>query len=143
MKKIMLPLILCIISFKAYAVDTTAYDACYKSAKDDDEVALCMKAQTARVLKVIQEIYQNIAKHPDLAKWNNGTGLISGNLKDMYNHWVNYRNRYCSLYKVANKNNFGSENFHYERCLLSMTQRHYENIHSIIIDANTGGEEDD
>ena len=143
MKKILLTVALCIFSFSANALDTQEYDTCYKKAVDDDAIALCMKDQTKRVLKELQDIYTNISKHPDLEKWNNGNGLIKGNLKDMYNHWLNYRNRFCSLYKLASKNTFGSESFHYERCLLSITQLHYDEMHLAIVNANTGGEEDD
>ena len=143
MKKIILPLVLCLMSFNAQALDTSAYDDCYNSARDDNGVALCMRAQTTRVLKEIQEIYQNIANHPDLKPWNNGNGLTSGNLKDMYNHWINYRKRYCTLYKVASKGTFGSEEFHHEKCLLTLTQDHYDNMLAAIVNANTSGEEDD
>ncbi len=140
MKKIIITLMLCAFSFNAKALDTSAYDTCYNNAQHDNDVALCMKAQTARVLKAIQEIYQNIGNHPDLKKWSNAE---NGNFKGIYNHFINYRNRYCSLYKFASKNSFASENFNYERCLLTLTQNHYDLMHSVIINANTSGEEDD
>lgn len=142
MKKFWLLIVLCAFAVETKALDTAEYDSCYNKAKDDYEVALCMKAQTIRVNNGIKEIYQNIAKHPDIQKWQKGTAL-TGNLKEMYNSWLDFRNRYCSLYTHASNNAFGGEEFHRERCLLTLTQDHYDQIHTVIINANSGGEEDD
>ena len=131
MKKIWLILVLCGFSFNANALDTAEYDACYKSAKDDYEVSLCMKAQTVRVTDAIKEIYQNIAKDELLKKWQKGAP-ITGNLKEMSRPWLNYRNRYCSLYTFASANAFGGEDYHREKCLLTLTQDQYDQIHYLL-----------
>ena len=39
------------------ALATPEYDACYQKAQNDDQVALCMKAETLRLMKSIQEAY--------------------------------------------------------------------------------------
>ena len=119
------------------------YDACYRKAADDNGVALCMKAETARIMKDIQEVYVNLSKNPRTAPWNKGNGLISGNLKDMYDHFIAYRNRFCSLFVVASEENFGSSSYDKERCLLQLTNDHYELILQTIVNANTGSEESD
>lgn len=141
LKKWMFVLALCLLPQMAFAGEE--YEACYRKAKDDDQIALCMKAETARVLKDIQEIYLNVAKHEKTSEWNNGNGVIRGNLKDMYDHFIAYRNRYCSLYEVASADTFGSSSFHKESCMLELTSDHYKLMHRIIIDANTGSEESD
>ncbi|MBR2299039.1 MAG: DUF1311 domain-containing protein [Alphaproteobacteria bacterium] len=140
-KKLILALTLCLLPQIVFA--TPEYDACYKKAQTDDEVALCMKAESARLLKNIQDIYLNVANHPRTSVWNNGNALISGNLKDMYDYWMAYRNRYCSLFTKASEDMFGSENFDKERCLLNLTTDHYELMQKILINANSGGEEND
>ena len=117
------------------------YDACYLKARDDNEVALCMKAESARILKSIQDIYLELSRHSQTSEWNNGNGLIKGNLKDMYDNWLGYRNRYCSLFTTASENTFGSQSFDKERCLLNLTQDHYELMNQVLINANSGGEE--
>ena len=132
-----------VMTMSAAAHATPEYDACYQNARDDNEVALCKKAENTRLLKEVQQIYLNLSKQEPTKKWNNGNGLLSGNLKDMYNSWLAYRNRYCSLYVVASQNTFGGENFDRERCLLSFTNDHYELMKTVIINANSGGEEDD
>ncbi|MBQ7304532.1 MAG: DUF1311 domain-containing protein [Alphaproteobacteria bacterium] len=143
MYKFLLFSALCLFSFNANALDTSAYDNCYAKAKTDDELSLCMKSETARLNNLIKDEYKYIIKHPELKKWNKSDTLNSGNLKDMYSHWMNYRNRYCSLYKVASKNSFGSPDFHYERCMLTITHDHYELLESVLVNVNTSGEEDD
>ncbi len=123
------------------ALATPEYDACYQKAQNDDQVALCMKAETLRLMKSIQEAYINVSKHEQTASWNKGNGLISGNLKDMYDSWLNYRNKYCSLFTLASEHMFGTESFDQERCLLNMTNDHLELMKTILINASTGGDE--
>lgn len=141
LKKALIAAVLLFAAAEAGA--TPEYDACYQKARDDNELGLCMKAENARLLKEVQKIYLNISKHKQTKGWNKGNGLISGNLKDMYNSWLAYRNRYCSLYVVASENMVGSSSFDRERCLLSFTNEHLELMKTIIINANSGGEEDD
>jgi len=141
LKKLIFTLLLCLLPQTILA--GPEYTECYNQANDDNQLALCMKAETARLLTEIQTIYLNISKNEQTAAWNNGNGLIKGNLKDLYDHWIAYRNRYCSLFVVASENTFGSSSYDQERCLLNLTKDHYELIHQIIINANSGGEEDD
>lgn len=43
---------------------------------------------------------------PTIEKWNNGPDIKNGNIRDMFDSWVAYRNRICSLtayvQKIAN-----------------------------------------
>jgi len=141
LKKMLLAAVFISLPLTAFA--TPEYDACYEKAKDDDEVALCMKAETARLMKDIQEVYLNVSKNKQTADWNNGNGLLSGNLKNMYNNWIAYRDKYCSLFTKASEYTFGSESFDRERCLLNLTLDHLELMQNVILNANSGGEEDD
>ena len=141
LKKGMFVLMFCLLPQMVFA--GKEYDDCRYKVKSDDELALCMKAETKRLLKEIQEIYVNVSKNEVTAPWNKGNGLISGNLRDMYDHWIAYRNRYCSLFVTASKETFGSSEYDKERCLLQLTNDHYELMHSVIINANTGSEDDD
>ena len=139
LKKIFVLAAMCLICQTALA--TKEYDVCYQNAQTDDEVALCMKAETARLIKEIQEIYLTLSNHEQTKTWNNGNGLSSGNLKDMYNHWIAYRNRYCSLFQKASENVFGTQDFHKERCLLNLTTDHRDLMRAVLMNANTGSEE--
>lgn len=139
-KKLLLLVVFGLIASPVFA--TPEYDLCYDNAQNDAEVSLCMKAETARLMKSIQETYSAILKNEQTASWNNGNGLISGNLKDMYDNWVAYRNRYCSLFVLASEHTFGGPDYDKERCLLNLTNDHYELMRSVLINANSGDEED-
>jgi len=142
LKKFLFASALLFLPLFAVAFPTQEYDSCYQKAADDVEVGLCMKAETQRILKDIQEVYINISNHPQTKAWNNGNGLISGNLKEMYNSWLSYRDKYCSLFEVASENTFGSPSYDRERCLLELTLDHYQLVHAVITNANTGPEEE-
>ena len=141
MKKLFLVLFAMLFSFEAEA--GKEFDACEARATDENQLALCMKAETARLLKETQEIYLNLSKNEYGAAWNKGNGLASGNLKDMYNSWLAYRNRYCSLFVAVSEGGIGSETFNKERCLLNLTNDNYELMKTAIVTAVSGGEESD
>ena len=132
-----------LVSLPKFALADKEYDDCYLKAADDNQVALCMKAETARLLKNLQNVYEELSKHPQTSEWNNGNGLIKGNLKDMFDNWLGYRNRFCSLFVQASENTFGSQSFDKERCLLELTKNHYDLMDQVLINANSGSEEDD
>ena len=62
MYKFLLFSALCLFSFNANALDTSAYDNCYAKAKTDDELSLCMKSETARLNNLIKDEYKYIIK---------------------------------------------------------------------------------
>ena len=140
MKKILAFLIIFLLSFNAKA-QTQTYDNCLNNARSDDETALCMKAETARLIKEIQDVYVNMAKNPLIQKFNKGSSLSQGNLKDMYGSWLAYRNRYCALFVAASVNGIGSESYNRERCILNLTNDHYTLVKNTIINAASGSEE--
>lgn len=139
-KKILTAAAICLISVNASASDE--YDACYSQAVDDDAVALCMKAETAREMREIQQYYLELSTNPQTKDWNKGDGLKNGNLRDMYNSWLAYRNRLCSLNAVASGNMYGSTDYHRESCFLEMTSDHLKLLESILLHANGSKDED-
>lgn len=139
MMKYFLMVFTILLSFEAYA--GSEFESCQTKAKDDTQIGLCMKAETARLLKEIQEIYLNMSKNEFGAKWNKGNGLVKGNLKDMYDSWLAYRNRFCSLFEAVSVANIGSRTYNRERCFLNLTNDHFELMKSAMISAVSGGEE--
>lgn len=133
-KKLLATAVVCLFSINASASDE--YDACYSQAIDDEAVALCMKAETARLMKEIQQTYLELSKNPQTKDWNKGDGLKNGNLRDMYNSWLAYRNRLCSLNAVATENMYGSTDYHRESCFLELTSDHQKILESILLSAN-------
>lgn len=139
-KKMLLSFVFCTVALGAHAA-SPEYEKCFNAAQTDNEVALCLKAENVRMLKDIQQIYLNLATHEKTKAWNNGNGLMSGNLKDMYNSWLAYRNRFCSLYQKASENTFGSDDFNRAKCLFDLNNDHLELMKRVIFSANSGSEE--
>jgi uncharacterized protein YecT (DUF1311 family) len=121
---------------------TPEYDACYGQAIDDDATAECMKAETERLMKDIQQKYITISQMPTADRWNNGDGLKRGNLRDMYNSWLGYRNRICSLNKALSTNGYYTPAFHEESCRLDMTQEHLKYISAVLTTALSSRDDD-
>lgn len=79
------------------------YKSCVAEKKPQDE---CLKAEIERTTKYIKDDLATILTIPTIAKWNNGPDIKNGNIRDMFDSWVAYRNRVCSLnayvQKIAN-----------------------------------------
>lgn len=141
-KKILAFLLLFLCSTAVHAERSPEFEECDQKAMDDDALALCMKAETARLMKDIQQDYLRLVKYKPTKDWNKGNGLISGNLKDMYNSWIAYRNRYCSLLTVASADMYGSTNYHRESCLLEMTTDHKTLMDNVVRNSDLGRDKD-
>lgn len=126
--------------FGAAIVSATPYEDCVKNlAKtkvdnmlSDDEHAICLKQESARLLSEIQKVYINIANDKAYSSWNNGNGMLKGRIRDTYNAWLVYRNNYCSLLEFAAHEKGGSDAFNREQCLMLLAEEQLENINKII-----------
>lgn len=77
-----------------------AYTHCVRTTGDHDN---CIKEENARVLKGVKIMYKNLLADPQLNDWNGSSEANRDMLRDMYESWLAYRNRFCSLHKVAAK----------------------------------------
>lgn len=112
------------------------YTDCMKEVErtkaGDFEIALCMKAQSARVLKKVQDEYTKIANMKFFEEWNNGNGMFKGNVRDTYNAWFVYRNKYCDLYALATTNSSGTNEYNREKCRLDLSDEQFAYITTVI-----------
>ncbi len=65
------------------------------------EYVACLNAEIARQNAAIEAYYNSLLKYPEFQKWNNGNGMFRGNMKDMNDQFVAYRERLCSLSGMA------------------------------------------
>ena len=80
----------------AAAVSATPYDDCVKNlAKtkvdnmlSDDDHAICLKQESARLLAEVQKVYTQIANDKAYSSWNKGNGMFKGRVRDTYNAWL-------------------------------------------------------
>ena len=82
------------------------YKSCLEQKKSEDE---CIKGEIERTSKQIKDSLATFLSTPTTEKWNNGPDIKNGNLRDMFDSWVAFRNRMCSLtayvQKTANPKN--------------------------------------
>lgn len=121
----------------ATSANAGQFEDCLKDASDrqqstDFEVSLCMKAETARLLKEVQQVYNKVANDTFFAAWNKGNGMYKGNVRDTYNAWLVYRNNFCDLIAVASKNAGGTEESNREDCRLKLTQEQLDSINGVM-----------
>ena len=92
------------------------YKECTKNKKTDDGVN-CLKEETQRTVDGILEAYKKAFMDEMLSDWNNGPNLQNGNFRDMYDSWLAYRNRYCSIAVWAYRRVYGDKSISMNYCL--------------------------
>lgn len=113
-----------------YMAKDSEYIKCRQNAVtlSDDEAAICIAAEVKRQEKLIENVYNQFLSKKQFQNWNNGSGMFGGNMKDMSQQWIGWRNRYCSLYTVAMKEYSPSKAFNYQTCLMEQTWSYYQRL---------------
>lgn len=76
-----------------------SYDQCLDAADGDNiKMTTCTVNEANRILKILENKYEQMANSEQFKNWNQGAGMFSGNFKELYNSWLQYRDKYCSLY---------------------------------------------
>lgn len=122
----------------ATSANAGPYEDCLKDASDrlqstDFEVSLCARAESARLLKEVQKVYTKIADDTFYKSWNKGNGMYKGNVRDTYNAWLVYRNKYCDLLAFAGKGIVGTEDSIREECRVKLTTDQLDAVNGIIL----------
>jgi len=65
------------------------------------EYVTCLNAEIARQDAALRGYYEALLKFPEFQKWNGSNNLFRGNLKDMDDQFIAYRERLCSLSGLA------------------------------------------
>lgn len=114
-----------------YASDE-AYKHCERTTGDSDN---CVKEENARVLKGVKIMYKNLLADPRINDWNGSFEANRDMLRDMYESWLAFRNRLCSLQKVAAKYIeplFEPEN----ACILFQNYNHLDYLNQLLYTLN-------
>ena len=140
MKKFFWTVAILLMANNAYAqVDSQDLNECVNKSTDisDDALAVCFNDEAKRLLQIIKVMYEEAAQNPVLAKWSGGQGMQRGNLRTMFEAWLNYRNRYCSYYAVGKSNYLGSSAYNNADCMYRLTSQHLADVKSVLIDASS------
>lgn len=96
----------------------------------------CVKEEISREENTIKEAYNTLLKEaPTTNKWNNGPDMGKGNFRDMFDSWVAYRNRLCSLAVFAQKQAYGEKAVTSDECILFMNKEKRELLEDLLVAA--------
>lgn len=103
----------------------------------DSAIAVCYNTETEKVLLQIKDIYEAATKNKAIASWSGGAGMQSGNLRNLFENWLNYRNRFCSFYTVGNSEYLGSGEYNNAKCLWEVSQNHLIEMTNVVRNSNS------
>ena len=82
------------------------------------EYIACLNAEIARQNESMNGYYEALLRYPEFQKWNSGNGMFRGNLKDMNDQFMAYRERFCSLSGLALFQQFGNLDYGRKDCVM-------------------------
>lgn len=109
------------------------HDSEYKDCIIKKSPELCKSEEVNRLTTKIKDMYKNFYESKDTEKWNNGISLQQGNYRDMFDSWVAYRNRLCSLYVHAKKVAGKEQEIKLNECIIYMNREKadtFENLYA-------------
>ena len=80
---------------------TDDHDAQYTECINDGDENKCLLNEIYRSSDKIKNLYKEFYNSQYTSGWNNGADLGNGNYRDMFDSWIAYRNRMCSLSEYA------------------------------------------
>lgn len=112
-----------------------AYNTCRKIQKNTENE--CLGTEFERYTQKVKNLYNTLLHDEFVGKWNNGPDLQSGNYRDMYDSWIAYRNRICSLAAFAYDNADIGAKVGQNECLVFLTKEHAELLENALFIAHT------
>ena len=107
--------------FKVYEHDEKYQTCRQQNGKSKSE---CLSSEIDRSTQHIKDLYSTLVRDENVGKWNNGPNLQSGNYRDMFDSWIAYRNRLCSLASWAYGNAKIQPKVGTDECILFLTNEH-------------------
>ena len=107
-------------------------DAFNKCMEDNKNTKTCWSEENNRTIEQIKELYKNLMADEHVGKWNNGPNLKSGNYRDMFDSWIAYRNRLCSLAAYAYKQSSVRGKISLQGCVLYLNKEHAQRLQNTL-----------
>lgn len=109
------------------------YQDCMNTALSDNDMVACTDAETSRVMRKLQSRYNMVATNKYFISWNDKTLSAAQNFQLLFRQWVEYRDKYCSLYGYTFAKDQGTLSaVQKSQCLLDMTNRFSTDVDAII-----------
>ena len=109
------------------------YENCIQNNKND----VCIDEELQRSTREIKDYYKTFANDDMVGKWNNGDDLKSGNYRDMFDSWIAYRNRICSLAVWAYQGYYGPQSIRLNDCIQYYNREKLETLMNLIMVAHS------
>ena len=110
------------------------FTQCLKDKKAPKE---CWNAENERATKRIKDLYNTLFEDEHVGQWNNSPSLKGGNYRDMFDSWIAYRNRICSLADFAYRQSDAPHKISLSGCILFLNKEHVEILESLLVMANS------
>ena len=111
----------------------TEYEDCLEKANGDMDIAMCNNAETARLMRRLQSRYNALASNKYFSSWNDRTLSAAQNFQTLFKQWVDYRDKYCSLYGYTFSGGQGTIGMvQTSQCQLDVTNRFAKDIEAVI-----------
>lgn len=113
-----------------------SYEQCLDAAAGNNiKMTTCTVNEANRILKILEEKYEKMANSEQFKSWNQGAGMFNGNFKELYSSWLQYRDKYCSLYGYSMSPDVEQGNIVQltgAECILELTKRQNKDMDVIL-----------
>lgn len=116
-----------------YDFEQKEYNKCLEGivANTPGEYIACLNAEIKRQNGAITYFYNELLKLQGYQKWNNGNGMFRGNMKDMNDQYVAYRERMCSMYGLAYENLLNTPEHGRKKCTMEINDSYLRRLQEI------------
>lgn len=134
MKKSWLVLSVAVATLSAVNVaKADEYSDCMAKATIDQEIVMCNNAEAARLMRNLQKRYNAISSNKYFSSWDDKTLSAAQNFQLLFRQWVDYRDKYCSLYGFTFTQGQGTLGSVQEsQCLIDLTKHFAKDVESVI-----------
>lgn len=116
-----------------YDFEQKEYNKCLEGivANTPGEYIACLNAEIKRQNSAIAYNYTQLLKLPEYQKWNNGNDMFRGNMKDMNDQYIAYRERICSMYGLAYENLLNTPEHGRKKCTMEINDMYLRRLQEI------------
>jgi len=104
---------------------------------------VCIDDELVRSTQDIKNLYKTFLNDEYVGKWNNGPDLQTGNYRDMFDSWIAYRNRMCSLAVWAYNRYYGANSLNLNECLQFYNREKLETMQNLLVVAHSTLDDED
>lgn len=117
----------------SYDFEQKDYNKCLEAivANTPGEYIACLNAEIKRQNSAIAYFYTELLKLQTYKKWNNGNDMFRGNMKDMNDQYVAYRERLCSMYGLAYEELLNTPEHGRKKCTMEVNDMYLRRLQEI------------